>query len=187
MSYLMPVVYKVESLLFERSRRRVHSAIKFRIIHRFSAHGRDCAPGEEVFAIFLVIGDRAIQIPLALALRLLFDYLARHRYAGQSAGQIAAGMRTPFYRNHAANSGVVMLRAFSRPAVKEYVWRIRRSLAAAFERERVAFEPSEILASNMGEGNEALYRLRAAVEWIHVADGAASEELAWGAQSDDRQ
>jgi len=66
--------------------------------------GMECHTGEEVTAVCLVHRGREILVPLTLALRLLFDYLARHRHIPQSAAQAVAGMRaTCFYVNHGAN------------------------------------------------------------------------------------
>lgn len=171
MSHLMPIVFKAETLLFEKSR-TAHSSLRLRIIHRFQSEKGKCESGEEVFVVLLLIGGRENYIPLPLAQRLLVDYLARHTFVGQSATQIAAGMRMPFYRYHAANSGVPMHRLISRSAIKEYVRRIRLTFSAVLTKRGIVHDPLALLASEKGEGNEALYRLRIPTEWIHQIDNS---------------
>jgi hypothetical protein len=170
---LRPVIYKAEALLLERSL-LVSSGPRFLLIHRFRIKGTLCGAGEEVFAIFLLHRGRRIPVSLPLALRLLFDYLARHCYVGQNASQIAAGMRaSAFYRNHGINSGEVSRRKFSRSAVKEYVLRIRRALETLFVQVSVPLDPSNIVVSEQTEGNEVLYRLRAMVRYLHCDELSA--------------
>ena len=164
---LRPVIYRAEALLLERSL-LVSSGPRFRVIHRFRVTGTPCGAGEEVFAIFLLYRGREIPVSLPLALRLLFDYLGRHYQVGQSASQIAAGMRaSSFYRNHAINSGEISRRKISRSAVKEYVLRVRRALDTSFKQASLPLDPGLILVSEQTEGNEVLYRLRATVQWQH--------------------
>jgi len=172
MSHLMPIVYKAETLLFEQSR-RVSSSFRLRIIHRFQSEKGKCAPGEEVFAVLLLVGGQTSYMPLPLAQRLLLDYCAKHAFVGQSASQIAAGMRTPFYRRHAMNSGEPIRRSISRSAVKEYVRRIRITFSAVLERQGITHSPLDILASEKGEGNEVFYRLRIPADWIHKGENSS--------------
>ena len=167
---LRPVIYKAEALLLERSILE-SSGPRFRITHRFGICGSQCGPGEEIFAIFLIYREREIIVSLPLALRLLFDYLGRHRYVGQSASQIAAGMRTSSsYRNHARNSGELSRHKISCSTVKEYVLRTRHALETAIRQTPISLEPNQILVSELTEGNEVQYRLRATVQWLH-SDG----------------
>lgn len=164
---LRPVIYKAEALLLERSV-LVSSGPRFRVIHRFRITGTICGAGEEVFAIFLLYRGLEIPVSLPLALRLLFDYLGRHCKVGQSASQIAAGMRaSSFYRNHAMNSGELSRRKISRSAVKEYVLRVRRALETVLKQASIPLDSSQVLVSEQTEGNEVLYRLRATVQCQH--------------------
>jgi hypothetical protein len=167
---LRPIVYKAEYLLLERSI-LASFGVRLQIIHRFRIADVRCHDGEEVAAVLLVHGSRSVQIGLSLALRLIVDYLARHRNIGQSASQVAAGIRTSsFYRNHGANSGASSRRKISRTAIKEYVKRIRRALSSALREVGLDVNPTQILVSHRTEGNEVLYKLRAAVEWLHEDD-----------------
>jgi hypothetical protein len=164
---LRPVIYKAEALLLERSL-LARSGPRFRVIHRFRIVGTQCQAGEEVFAVFLVYRGEEVIVLLPLALRLLFDYLGRYCHVGQSASQIAAGMRaSSFYRNHAKNSGELSRRKISRSAVKEYILRIRRALEVALKQASIPLDPNQILVSEQTEGNEVLYRLRATVQCRH--------------------
>jgi hypothetical protein len=170
---LRPVIYKVEALLLERFV-LMSSGPRFRVIHRFRITGTQCAAGEEVFAIFLLYRGQEIPVSLPLALRLLFDYLGRHCHVGQSASQIAAGMRaSSFYRNHAMNSGELSRRKISRPAIKEYVLRIRRALDTVLKQASIPLDTSCILVSEQTEGNEVLYRLRAIFQCRHCDELSA--------------
>jgi hypothetical protein len=164
---LHPVIYKAEALLLERSL-LVSSGPRFQVVHRFRISGTRCEAGEEVFAILLLHRGREIPLCLSLAPRLLFDYLGRHRHVGQSASQVAAGMRaSSFYRNHAKNSGQMSLRKISRSAIKEYVLRTRRAIEAAIGQTSISLAPSKILVSERTDGNEVLYRLRATIQYRH--------------------
>jgi len=50
--------------------------------------GSDCLPGEEIVAVSLMYRGREYHLQLSLALRMLFDFLARHSRLPQSARQI---------------------------------------------------------------------------------------------------
>src|ERR1035441_9704188 len=90
-------------LLFAEMAELRSSGPHFRIYHRFRKPGTDCAPGEEILAVCLVHRGREYHLRLSLALRILFDYLARHSRFPQSASQIAAGVRADrFSAQHAA-------------------------------------------------------------------------------------
>jgi hypothetical protein len=164
---LRPITQRVDLLLLEQ-RELSQSGPHIRIVHRFRKPNTVCAWGEEVFAASVIDQGRPTPVLVPLGPRLLLNYFAEHRHMGQSAAQIAAGVRASlFYRRHGSNSGVLTMRRISRSSVKEYVKRLRRALAAAFERAGLAIDPMTVLASEKTEGNEVLYRLRAHVEWVH--------------------
>jgi hypothetical protein len=167
---LNSVVYKAEFLLIERST-LLESGPALQIIHRFRSGTIGCQDGEEVFSVLLAHRGRRFVISLPLSLRLVLDYLARHRRTPQSATQVASGMRaSSFYRFHGQNSGLRSTRKISRTAVKEYVKRLRRALGAAFLDAGITLEPSIVLVSRGSHGKEVLYWLRAVVEWLHEND-----------------
>lgn len=146
-------------------------AIKFRIIHRFRKAGTICLPGEEITAVYVINRNHEGLVPLPLALRFLFDYLACHRHMPQSATQIAAGIRTSaFYRKHGMNAGLPSRRKVSRSAIKEYIKRIRRALDLIFCEKSSGQDASQLIASVKTVGNEVQYRLCASVEWVHIEE-----------------
>jgi hypothetical protein len=164
------VLRTAELLLLELDRLD-HRGPEFTIIHSFriACDGAKCQAGEEVSRI--VLGSRGKQtiVPLALATRLVFDYLARTRHLRQTATQIAAGMRLKdFYRDHALNSGEPLVRKICRTAVKEYVKRIREALAVTFQKVTLPLDPMRVLVSEATDGNEVHYHLQASIEWLHV-------------------
>ena len=165
---LKPIADKAEVLLLELSE-MIQNGPRFRIIHRFRKAGTECHAGEEVAAVHLLHRGRAIPLPLPLALRLVFDYLARHHHMPQSASQITAGMRvSPFYVRHGLNAGVLSRRKISRSSVKEYVKRIRKAMLVAFRESQTTMNPPRVLVSMNTVGNEAQYRMRAVFEWLHI-------------------
>jgi hypothetical protein len=167
---LRVVLYKAESLLLERSL-RASMGPTIQIIHRFRIGRLGCQVGEEVFQVLLVNRGRRIVIPLSLSLRILVDYLASHRHNRQTATQIASGIRaSEFYSHHGRNSGVPSRRKISRTAIKEYIKRIRLTLATVLPEARIPLRPSEVLVSQPTAGSEVLYRLKARVEWVHQDD-----------------
>jgi len=87
-----PIIEEIDFALEELAALRA-SGPNFTIVHRFRAAGTNCAPGEEVALVSLGYGSRTIPLRLALALRIFFEYLARHRHISQSAAQIEAGPR----------------------------------------------------------------------------------------------
>jgi hypothetical protein len=168
-----PVADKAELLLLELGD-LIQSGPRFRIVHRFRKPGTECAPGEEVTAVYFIYRGREIRVPLSTALLLLFDYSARNRHLPLNATQIAAGMRvSPFYRKHGLNSGVLSLRKMSRSSVKEYVEEIRKALALAFREASLAIDPKRVLVSEKVVGKGVQYRLRATVEWTHPEDASS--------------
>jgi len=166
------VLRTVELLLLELDRLN-HRGPEFTIVHSFrvACDGAECQAGEEVSHVLLVSRGKQTIVPLALATRLVFDYLARTRHLPQTATQIAAGMRLKdFYRDHGLNSGEPSVRKICRTAVKEYVKRIREALAVAFPKAALPLDPMRVLVSEATDGSEVLYRLKASIEWLHVDD-----------------
>lgn len=143
----------------------------FVIVHRFWKSETDCLAGEEVVGIWLEIADREVQLPLPLALRLLFDHLARHRWLAESSAQIEASMRSdPFYLRHAANShsSRKLTRRMSRSGIKVYITRIRQALQLAFDEAEIPLKPTDVLVSEQTVATEVRYRLRAKVRFVHI-------------------
>ena len=141
----------------------------FEIIHRYSQGG--CAPGEETNAIFLVHGGRFFQVPLSLAQRLLFNFLADHRRIAMDSSQIVSGLAGDwFYRDHAANSGYRQFKKIRRPTVKVLIQRIREALALTFAKAKLRLDPRDVLRSCPAEGSKrVLYKLQAEIRWHHVS------------------
>ena len=142
------------------------------IWHRFQEPGTlGCKPGEEIWLVSLGWIGRHIPLKLSLALRILIDYLARHRHVPQSASQIEAGIRSDlFYAKHGSNVKTVsgQSRAICRSAVKVYVQRFRRAIGIAFLDAGLMLDPNLVLVSETTDGNEILYRLKAKVDWCHI-------------------
>lgn len=167
---LQSIVEKVDLLIAEL--KELNSAgPHFRIVHRFRTPGTDCMPGEEIVAVSLVCRGREYHIRLSLALRILFDYLARHARLPQSARQIELGIRADdFYKRHAAN--VTGRQAFTRSvpqsAVRVYVKRLHKALSLAFRETRLPIDPGRVLTSRSTVGNEVGYQLRASCDWVHI-------------------
>lgn len=167
---LRPVLEKVDLLLLEL--RRLRSAeVHFKIVHRFRAQGSECLPGEEIAAVYLVHRGREYLIPLSLALRLVFDCLAKYSRYPQSASQIEACFRAdPFYSLHGknvANTGALR-RRIARSAIKVYLQRIREALACAFREANLRLDPRDVLVSQETVMNEVGFRLRGTFQWVHV-------------------
>lgn len=144
----------------------------FRVVHRSSAFGSiGCTVGEEVFRIYLLSRSRAYFARFPLSQRLLFDNFARHRPVPRSAAQIACSMRTEkFYVEHGKGAclGRSMVRRFAPASIKEYIKRLRVSLAQLFEEAKLGADPCSVLNTVCTTSNEVLYVLRATVEWEHV-------------------
>lgn len=143
----------------------------FRIVHRFHKPGTNCAPGEEIFAILLVYRGREYCLKLSLALRILFDYLARHSRLPQSAAQIEAGIRADrFYTQHAMTVMGMgkFIRSIPRSYVRVYIERLRSALAIAFQEACLSLDPQAVLLSQETVMNEVGYKLTATFEWIHT-------------------
>lgn len=143
----------------------------FRIVHRFHKPGTDCAPGEEVFAVCLVHRGREYHLRLSLALRIMFDYLARHSCLPQSARQIEAGVRaTRFYSEHASNATgrAPFTRTIPRSSVRVYIQRLRSAIEDAFREAGLLMDAHAVLLSQETVMNETGYRLKASFEWTHI-------------------
>jgi len=162
------VIEEVELVLAE-SAQLIETGPQFRIVHDLHVPGTNCRAGEEISVILLVYRSRVYLVKLSLALRILFDYLARHRLP-QSAAQIEAGIRRDFFAaRHGANARTrqKQTRRVSRSGVKEYVKRIRQALGMAFQEAGLNLDPTGVLVSEETVGNEVIYRLKAAVDWTH--------------------
>jgi hypothetical protein len=141
------------------------------IVHRFWTPGTDCAEGEEIAGAWLAIGDRKAQLKLSLTLRIIVDFMARHRWIAQSASQIEAALRRDiFYMKHAANGGTSrkQKRLVCRSAFRGHVARIRLALQLAFDELGVGLDPAKVLVAEPTVGNEVGYRLRLEVRWLHL-------------------
>jgi hypothetical protein len=158
-------------LLFAEIAELRSSGPHFRIYHRFRIPGTDCAPGEEILAVCLVHHGREYHLRLSLALRILFDYMARHSRFPQSASQIEAGVRAD--RFSARHASAVMergkpTRSIPRSCVKVYIERLRSALEIAFREAGLLMDPHAVLLSQETVMNEVGYRLKASFEWLHI-------------------
>jgi hypothetical protein len=164
------VLEKVELLLAELTELRSQGP-HFRIHHRFHKPATDCLPGEEVLAVCLVHRGREYSLHLSLALRLIFDYLARHPRFPQSAAQIEAGIRADcFYKKHGtATMGTGKLtRSIPRSYVRVYIDRLRTAMGRTFDQAGFEMDPATVLVSHTTAMNEVGYQLRATLEWVHI-------------------
>ena len=163
-----PVIEAVDLLraeLREINRGRLH----FRIVHRFRQPGVDCAPGEEVIAVFLVSRGREYQLLISPAQLLLADFLMRNSQCAQTASQIAAGIHdNSFYSEHGRNGGGQRVRRVLRTEVKEYVKRLHRALTLAFTDARLRIDPRDVLEVKESVSNHVLYRWRAVADIEHI-------------------
>jgi hypothetical protein len=158
-------------LLFAETAELRSSGPHFQIHHRFRKPGTDCAPGEEVFAVCLVHRGREYSLRLSLALRILFDYLARHSRFPQSATQIEAGIHADrFYTQHAASvmGRSKFTRSIPRSYVRVYIERLRSALESAFREAGLLMDSQAVLVSQQIVMNETGYRLKATVVWVHI-------------------
>jgi hypothetical protein len=167
---LMTIVEEVDLLVAE-IRELNSEGPNFKILHRFHKPCTDCAPGEEVAGIFLVHHGREYFVRLPLALRLLFDYLARHSHLPQSATQIEAGFRADrFYSHH--RGGAVgrdkFNRSIPRSYVRVYIERLRLALNNAFCESGLLIHARTVILSQKTVMNESGYQLKANCEWIHT-------------------
>src|SRR5579862_1471015 len=134
----------------------------FTIIHRHWVPGTACCAGEEIAIVALAHRAHEIFLPLSLAERLLFDYLAHH-WLPKTATQIETDMRRiDFYVHHGSNASRSnqMTRRFARSGVKASVHKIRQALARTFKEAGLNLDPAEVLISERMTGNEVMYRLK---------------------------
>jgi hypothetical protein len=165
-----PVLDKVDLLLTELAELR-SGGPHFRIYHRFRKPGTDCAPGEEILAVCLIHRGREYCLPLSLALRILFDYLARHSRFPQSASQIEAGVRADcFSAQHAAAvmGRSKLTRSIPRSCVRVYIKRLRSALDSVFLEASLVMDAHTVLLSRETVMNEVGHRLMAEFEWMHL-------------------
>lgn len=168
---VMKIIEELEFLEAER-RQMSERGPHFRIVHRFHQPNSGCAPGEEILAVCLIHRGREYCLPLSLALRILFDYLARHSRLPQSAAQIEAGIRAEcFYTQHAAT---VMgkdrfIRSIPRSYVRVYIERLRSALDTVFCEAGFLMNARVVLLSVPTVMNEVGYRLKVTAEWTHNA------------------
>ena len=179
---LKSLMEEIEFVMAERKELSARGPI-FRIVHRFRMPGSDCLPGEEIFAVFLVYRGCEYHLRLPLALRILFDYLARHSRVPQSAGQIELGIRADdFYRRHAANGTgrMAVTRGIARSYVRQYAPRLRQALELAFEEANLRIDPRNVLMELKTVGNEVGYQLRANCDWAHLDLTTQESQPLWG-------
>jgi hypothetical protein len=140
----------------------------FLVLHRWQKPGTDCLAGEEIAAVRFMSFGREFDLELPVGPLLVFDFVARHRWLPLNGSQIAAGLnRDPFCSQHGANAPTSrkQTRKFNHGVVKVYIERIREAMAVAFREAGVSLDPFLILISA-----PAGYRLKATVDWLHVAD-----------------
>jgi hypothetical protein len=167
---LMAIIEEVDVLVTEL-RERNEAGPHFRILHRFHAPGSDCAPGEEIAGVYLVHRGREYALSLSLALRILFDYLARHCHLPQSATQIEAGIRADrFYADHATAimEHKALTRRIPRSYVRVYIERLRLAIKEALDEAGLRMDVCAVLSSQGTVMNEVGYRLKATFEWVHI-------------------
>ena len=186
---LMPVLDAVDLLLAEGKVLRA-AGLSFRVTHRFRMPGTRCMPGEEVAAVSLVHRGREYHLRLSLALRILFDFLARHSRFPQSARQIELGIRADdFYERHAVNATrrKPLTRKIPRSAVRVYVARLRRALSLAFKEAGLRIDASSVLVSRQTVGNELGYQLKANCDWLHIDLTSQNSQPLWAGNGGHRE
>ena len=167
----LTVIMEEVDMLFAELQVLSASGPHFRIIHRFHRPGTECALGEEIFAVYLIFRGREYSIRLSLALRIIFDYMARHPHFSQSASQIEAGLRADrFYVQHSASTmgREKFTRRITRSYVRVYIERMRSALESAFTEAGLLIGVKDVLISQATVMNEVGYRLKATFEWIHT-------------------
>ncbi len=171
MSNRFDAVVKEVELLVAESAQLASEGPHFQIDHGLWTPGTLCQAGEEISAVWLIHRSRRYQLRLPLALRIVFDLMARRRWQFQSALQIERARQSDeFYASHGANAAMSrqQTRKISHSGVKQYVSRIRRALREAFEESGLNLDPSEVLVSEAMQGNAVGYRLKATVIWSHT-------------------
>lgn len=163
-----PVIEAIDLLRAEL--REIDSgSLHFRIVHRFGSPGADCVLGEEVLAILFVHRGNEYQLRLSPAMLLVADYLLRHSRYAQTASQIATGIHEgSFYREYGYSGREQRTWQIPRSAIKEYVKRLHRAIALAFNDAHLRLDPRDVLQEAESVSNHVLYRWRAAVEIAHI-------------------
>jgi hypothetical protein len=169
-SSLAPVTHDVRLLIAELNQLR-SSLLPFKIVHRLRLPGTDCAPGEEVLAICFTPRGHEHQLPLSPAQLLLGDYLLRNQRFAQTASQISSGIQaSSFYSEKYATNGDGRrhrMRRIPRTAIRQYIRRLHKALAIAFQAANLGIDPRDVLTVEESVGNQVLYQWRAVVEVIH--------------------
>jgi len=176
-----PVIDNVKLLIAEVNQLR-SLGLHFRNVHRLRMPGTDCAPGEEVLAIFLVYRGHEYQLRLSPALLLLADFLLRNSRFAQTASQISTGIHaSSFYSEHATNDHGrrQRMKRIPRTAIKEYIKRLHRALSLAFHEANLRIDPLDVLTVEESVGNQVLYRWKAKVEVVHLDLTAADVQPLW--------
>lgn len=162
------VLFEAIDLLLAEMDELERKGPRFEIIHTFSRFGW-CAPGEEISAVLLSHGGSFFQLPLGLAQRFVFDFLAQRRIAVDSLQVVSGLAGNWFYREHASNTGQRQLKKIRRPTVKVIIQRIREAMASTFADAQLEFRPYDVLRSCYADGSKrVLYKLHADVRWRHV-------------------
>jgi hypothetical protein len=167
---LAPVADDVRLLIAELNQLR-SSRLPFNIVHRHRLPGTDCANGEEVWAILFTARGHEYQLRLSPALLLLGDYLLRNQRFAQTASQISGGIHaSSFYSGKYAQNGEgrkQRMRRIPRTAIREYIRRLHKALALAFQEANLGIDPRDVLTVEESVGNQVLYQWKAVVEVIH--------------------
>jgi len=174
-----PVVRKVDLVIAE-AKELAEEGPHVRIIHCLWKPGTICAAGEEIAAVLLVHRSREYPLKLSLALRLLFDYMARHSRFPLSASQIAVGMRaSQFHMKHARNAcgRMPLHRGICRTAIKTYMQRLCAAFEIAFREANIDMNPAAVVRCRSTVTNEVGYQLRLTAHWIHWADRTARSQF----------
>jgi len=162
------VLEEIDVLLAE-SRELASVGPHFKIVHRSRDAGWGCLPGEDVVAAYLSYRARDYQLQFSTTTTLLFDFLARHRRIAQTASEIERSIRSDAFC-------IAQRRRIQRPkalphrtSIKMHVKRIRVALASAFKDAGFLLDPADVLISQVTNGNQVAYQLRATIAWQHVA------------------
>jgi hypothetical protein len=175
LSRYIPIVREVEALVVEATTLKM-AGPRLEIAHRYCRDGI-CRPGEEIAGAALIHRGRTYPLRLSPSQCLLIEALARNSRFALNASQLEAYMRTDvFFRKHARNrGGAAFQRGNSRKVIKVNIQRIRRSFDAVLAAANVPLTGADILITERNEGVLG-YRLRAAVQTVHVAiEGDAAD------------
>jgi len=154
----------IEEVEFFQYQERMLSAYgpTFRIVVSEKRSASTCRV--QVIGVYLLHQGREYAILLSSALANLFHYFACHRDHGQTADQIAFAIRNS--RSYVRYHGRPW--RLARTSIKEYVARLRISLATVFTEAGLNLAPDAVLISEATPSNSVAYRLHASVEITHV-------------------